>query len=457
MRFEQHMSDADALMWAIEKDPSLRSTITLITMLDRPPDPERLLARLERGTRLIPRLRQVPVRAPLSGAPPRWVTQAEVDLDYHLRRVNAPGDGTDRDLLDYAAPIAMQGFDRARPLWEFHVVEGLAGGRAAMIQKIHHSVTDGVGGMRLAALLMDLERDAPEPEDDPEGPEPDRLSALDMMIEAFGHERRRALGMARRAVGRTARAATQPAATVREAAAVASSASRLLAPAMTSLSPVMTGRSLAVRFDTITVAIDELKGAAKRADAKVNDAFVAGVLGGLARYHEHHGQPVEELRMAMPISIRSRETRALAGNQFAPARFVVPLTIADPVERMAAIRQLVGRQRSERALSLTDSIAGLLNRLPTAVVTQVFGSMLKGVDFTTSNVPGTPIDVFLAGARVDAAFPFGPLAGAACNITLLSHVGDADLGINADRAAVPDGDVFLECLSAGFEEIRDLA
>ena len=457
MRFEQHMSDADALMWAIEKDPSLRSTITLITILDRAPDPVRLLARLERGTRLIPRLRQVPVRAPLSGAPPRWVTQAEVDLDYHLRRVKAPGDGTERDLLEYAAPIAMQGFDRARPLWEFHVVEGLADGRAAIIQKIHHSVTDGVGGMKLAALLMDLERDAPDPGLPPNGPEPDHLSALDMVREAFGHERRRALGIARRAVGRTARAAMRPAATVRDAAAVASSASRLLAPAVTSLSPVMSGRSLAVRFDTLTLDIDELKRAAKRADAKVNDAFVAGVLGGLRRYHDHHGRPAESLRMAMPISIRSKETRSLAGNQFAPARFVVPLTIDDPLDRMSAVRELVTRQRSERALSLTDSIAGVLNRLPTAVVTQVFGTMLKGVDFTTSNVPGTPIPVYLAGARVDAAFPFGPLAGAACNITLLSHVGDADLGINADRAAVPDGDVFLECLTAGFEEIRDLA
>ena len=119
-------------------------------------------------------------------------------------------------------------------------------------------------------------------------------------------------------------------------------------------------------------------------------------------YHEHHGTTVEQLRTTMPISIRDESTEMLAGNQFVPARFLIPITIHDPIERMRVIRELVTFQRNEPALRFTDAIAGILNRLPTLVVTQLFGSMLKGVDFVTSNVPGVPVPVFFAGAALES-------------------------------------------------------
>jgi hypothetical protein len=158
--------------------------------------------------------------------------------------------------------------------------------------------------------------------------------------------------------------------------------------------------------------------------------------------------------MTMPINIRNDETADLAGNQFAPARFPVPLTIDDPVERMTAIRELVGRQRAEPALALTEPLASVLYRLPTSVSTGVFGAMLRGIDFVTSNVPGVPIPVYLAGARMESQFAFGPMSGAATNITLLSYLDEVQIGVNSDPAAIPDGDVFHACLLEGFDEIR---
>jgi diacylglycerol O-acyltransferase / wax synthase len=124
MRFEDRMSDMDALTWGIEKDPVLRSTISAVAVLDQAPDRDRLLDKIERGSRLIPRMRQRPVSAPLSAAPPRWLVDPGFDLKYHVRWMRAPGSGSLDDLLRVAEPIAMQGFDRARPLWEFVVVEG---------------------------------------------------------------------------------------------------------------------------------------------------------------------------------------------------------------------------------------------------------------------------------------------------------------------------------------------
>jgi WS/DGAT/MGAT family acyltransferase len=453
-RFEHRMSDSDALMWTIEKDPLLRSTIMAVALLDQAPDHARVRDKIERGLRMIPRLRQRAAAPPLRVAPPQWVMDPNFDLDYHLRYVRCPGEGSLRDLLDYAAPLAMQGFDRARPLWEFTVVEGMADGGAALIQKVHHSVTDGVGGMELAMMLLDLERDpagepgAIEPLSDAEHPSP-----LALLRDGLDHVRRRQLGIARRAAAMAPGVARDVVGNARGAVDAARSLCRLLTPVTEPLSPIMGARSLSVHFDLLTAPLAETKAAAKKADGKLNDAFVAAVAGGLARYHERHGAPVDALRMTMPINIRS-EGQAAGGNQFVPARFPVPMNIADPLERMRVIRGLVAEQRAEPALAFTDAIAGVLNRLPTGAVTQLFGSMLKGIDFVTSNVPGAPIPVYLAGSRVEANFAFAPLSGAATNITLLSHIDELQIGVNTDPAAVPDPDVFLACLQEGFDEVR---
>ncbi|MBV9663882.1 MAG: diacylglycerol O-acyltransferase, partial [Actinobacteria bacterium] len=99
-KFEGRMSDTDALMWTVEKDPLLRSTITAVALLDQAPDRERVLDKIERGIRMIPRLRQRVVAPPLGVAPPEWVYDHNFDLAYHLRFVKAAGDGSMRDLLD---------------------------------------------------------------------------------------------------------------------------------------------------------------------------------------------------------------------------------------------------------------------------------------------------------------------------------------------------------------------
>ena len=119
---------------------------------------------MERGTRLVPRMRQRVRGNPLSIAPPRWEVDPNFDLDFHLRFVRAGGDRTMRSVLDLAQPIAMQGFDRARPLWEALVVDDLVDGKAAMIMKIHHAITDGLGAVKIALVMFELERQAVEPD-----------------------------------------------------------------------------------------------------------------------------------------------------------------------------------------------------------------------------------------------------------------------------------------------------
>ena len=134
-------------------------------------------------------------------------------------------------------------------------------------------------------------------------------------------------------------------------------------------------------------------------------------------------------------------------------RFVLPVDLPTPALRIIAMREVVEVVRSERSLDHTETIAGFLNLMPKGVI----GAMLKGVDFLASNVPGVPIPMWLCGRRVERFFPFGPTAGSAVNITLMSYDGTCCIGVNSDAAAVPDPDVLQRCLEDGFAEICAVA
>lgn len=457
-RFEAHMSDSDALMWNIEKDPLLRSTIVTVLLFDRAPDWERFVDRIERGTWLIPRMRQRVATPMLRIGPPQWSGDPNFDLRYHLRRVRACEPTVDA-VLDLARTAAMAGFDRARPLWEYTVVEGLEDGRSAMILKVHHSMTDGVGGMKLLLMLFDFER---EPE--PPGPL-GRVDAvpiydpIDLVLSSVGHRQRRAFGIARRSVTETVGAASavmnDPMQAAKHGLRAAGSIARFLMPATVPRSPLLTARTLARQLSTMEVPLDDLKRAAKSVGGSLNDAFVASVIGGMQRYHEFHGVTVDDLRMVMPINLRA-EGSALGGNHFTPARFLVPLTIKDPADRIVVLGRLTREIRDEPAVHLSEALAGILNQLPTTVTTALFGAMLKGADFVTSNVPGAPFPIYSAGAALERMYAFAPLAGAAINVTLLSHCGTCCIGVNVDSVAVPDSDTFLRGLEEGFAEVLAL-
>lgn len=462
--YEDRMSDSDALMWNIERDPILRSTITGVWLLDQAPDRARLRERAERALHYIPRLRQRVAANPFSIAPPRWEVDPDFDLDFHLRFVRAPGGGERRDLLDFCQPIAMQSFDRDRPLWELYVVEELAGGKAGLVMKLHHAISDGVGLVQMMGRLMETWR-TPDPKKKPKKlpplPEPKYKGIGERFLDALGYERRkqvgRALGVLDALRSGVPEAIRHPLDTSKELAEAIASVGRLLAPVSEPLSPLMRGRSMRLHLDAISVPLAELKAAAKKAGGTLNDAFVAGVVEGMRLYHERHDAPVERLRMTMPINVREGEKAKKAGNQFVPARFEVPMQVLDPVERIKRIGEAVRQQRSEPALPLVDEISSFLNRFPAPISAQIFGSMLKGVDFVTSNVPGPHFDTFASGGLIEEIYGFGPLSGAAANITLFSYRGRCGIGINTDQLAVRDPDSLRESLDAGLAQVLALA
>jgi diacylglycerol O-acyltransferase / wax synthase len=140
-------------------------------------------------------------------------------------------------------------------------------------------------------------------------------------------------------------------------------------------------------------------------------------------------------------------------NRFTPARFALPIDEPDGPQRMRIIGALAKSWQHEPALARSGSIASVLNWLPVVAITSIFGSLLKAIDFVATNVPGLDHRTYLAGAEVLRQYAFAPTAGSAMSVSLLSHRDQCCIGINTDTAAVPDGDVLVECLRAGFDEV----
>lgn len=463
VQYDDWMGESDALMWHIERDPVLRSTVVTIWLLDQEPDPARFAATLARTEHLVPRLRQKVVEDPLGVSPPRWENDPFYDRGYHVRRARVAGSGTMRDVLDLAAPLAMQAFDKDRPLWELLLVDGLEGGRWAVVMKLHHAMSDGMGLLRMTEGLVETSRDAkmPTPRSraaagnlDEEGGRGSDLADLGL---AMMHRASTAFARSRRAVQAIGRGvlsiAGHPVDAAGEFLDTIESIGRLVRPASEPMSPLWRRRSLAHRLDVLEVPLDDLRRVAHATHATLNDVFVAAVAGGLARHHEAFGRVPNELRMSMPINVREGDNARRAGNQFVPVRFGVPMLIDDPRERMRALHGIVQAQRDEPALGLIDEVTAAINVLGDAAATRVTGAMMRAVDFVTSNVPGPSFPVYVSGARIERMFPFGPTAGAAVNITLFSYDGVAQVGINSDPVAVGDPDLLRRSLEEGFAEV----
>jgi WS/DGAT/MGAT family acyltransferase len=429
----------------------MRWTISAIVLLDGTPDWNELVARFERLSLVAPRLRQRIVEPPLNLAPPRWTTDPYFDLDFHLRRVAAPSPGDLRSVLELARTSAMGGLDRERPLWQATFVEHLADGASAVVLKMHHALTDGIGGMQLAVLLADP-LDGSEPPLPPPPPRPEALGGAALWRDVGRHHLERtasfAAGAARQTGPTAARLVRDPIGLVQDGARLAGSLLRTVRPISDTMSPVMRDRGFSWHFDALEVPFDDLHRAAKRERATLNDAFVAAITGGLRRYHEQLDHPVDELRMSMPISTRTA-SHDPGGNHVAIIRFVVPVSTADPAERMRRIHEVARAARDEPAVPYTDALMNVL--IP--VTPMAVGPMAKHMDFTASNVPGIPVEGRLCGVPVRRFFPFGPTGGAALNVTMISYAGTCCVGINCDTTAVPDTDRLRDCLAAGFDEV----
>src|SRR5579863_4589669 len=178
------MRESDAFSWYMERDPALRSTVVSVVWLGHSPDWEMLRARVERATRLVLMFRTRVVEVPGWLSTPRWTVDAAFDLSWHLRRIDAPAPHSPATVLEFAARCATTPFDPARPLWEFTLIEHLVTGGAAFVMKVHHALTDGVGGMELALSLFDTECEPTGALGVPDAPAAEQLDTATLVRES---------------------------------------------------------------------------------------------------------------------------------------------------------------------------------------------------------------------------------------------------------------------------------
>jgi diacylglycerol O-acyltransferase len=460
----QRLSGLDAMFFYLET-PSSHMHVTGVYVMEpgkQDTSFEALRAMVAERLPLAAPFRRKLVEVPLKLSHPFWIEDPDFDLDYHVRRAALPAPGGPRELENFVAQVVGLPLDRSRPLWEMYFVEGLEGGRVATVTKIHHAAIDGVSGAELAATWLDLEPTlAPRVIVDPWRPEP-IPSDVELMAFAMtslvGHPMR-VVTMARRVfdsvlhvTARNRRPGVEP------------PPSPFDAP-KTSLNQAITPHR-AVRFSRRP--LDELKAVKNHFGCTVNDVVLAVCASALRRYLiEGDELPPEPLVAMVPLSVRTESERGAHGNRVSAMLTSLATDVEDPVDRLKVIAESMRSAKEQEQLigaeTLTDwteftfpALIGRASRLVSSM--KVFDKVRPAFNVTISNVPGPPFPLFMAGSRIGAFYPLGPVAeGVGLNITVMSYCGTVQFGLNACRESVPRIEDLPRMLDDGLDELLALA
>jgi WS/DGAT/MGAT family acyltransferase len=407
----------------------------------------RALQLTEERLHLIPYARRVVRQDPLELHHPVWVESPSFDLEYHMRRAALPAPGGARELADFAADIASRPLDRSRPLWETWWIEGLEGGRIALLSKTHHAAIDGASGTELTSVMMDLTPE-PAPVKPPEQPwRPQPLpSGLELLGRSLVELSAQPLRVGR-FVAKTGRRVLRSGIDglrSREPEGEAPAAPAL-APA-TSLNGSITPHR---KFAFCQLPLAELRRVKSTLGGTVNDVVLALCSGALRRYFEARDERVEESLVAsIPISVRTEEQKGTLGNRVSFMAATLENQISDPVERLRRISAgTAGAKERHNAIG-ADALQNVQEFMPPAVFaramrlysrTKLADRLRPVANLVISNVPGPPVPLYSYGAKMVASYPMGPLMdGLRLNITVTSYDGTMFFGFMGCREAVGD-------------------
>jgi len=395
---------------------------------------------------------------PFGQGRPVWVDDTDFDISYHVRLTALPAPGNEEQLKALTSRLQSHLLDRTRPLWELWVVEGLEGGRVALVQKTHHALVDGISGVDVATVLLDF---APEPADydtqdwQPQSaPNPAQLLAESLVQRATEPAE----------VVRTVRAAFRgPRRVVQRSAELATSFSSMvsrdaIAP-KTSINAKIGQHRV---FEVVRTSLGEVKQTKNALGGTVNDVVLAGVTGGLRHLFESRDEPVEgvTLRAMVPVSVRDDSERMQFGNRVAAMFVPLPVGEDDPLVRLRTI-QTATRDLKDRKQALgAEFLVGLTDYAPQTLF-NLAGRLAHRQRFANvviTNVPGPQQPLYVMGSEMLEAFPVVPLVrNTGIGIAILSYNGQLNLGLNADRDTCADVGILAEGIEKSFAELRHLA
>ncbi len=392
---------------------------------------------IEARVRAVPEFRQKLRHVPFDLDHPVWVDDEHFDIERHVHRAALPQPGDIHELATLCGHLAGMPLDRARPLWEMWVIEGLGDDRIGLFSKMHHATVDGMSGMSLLAHLASLEPELPEV---PEAPEPDR-APNDLVLVGRGVLRRagRPLTAARLLLP----SAKALGGTVNRASRGTAMAAPLRAP-RTSFNGTISGRRTVAFAD---LSLDEVKRIKQATGSTVNDVVLSIVGGALRRYLEDRGElPRQSLLATVPVSVR--ESSGAEGSNQVSAMFThLGTDIADPRDRLEQVsagnRTAKAHQGAIPASALQDW-AELAAPLTFAAGVRLYSSLRLAEkhpvvhNLVVSNVPGPPVPIYFMGGKVEGVYPLGPVFhGAGLNITVISNDGRLHVGLIACGEQMP--------------------
>jgi len=421
-------------------------------------DFERILAFIESQLHKLPRLRQRLEWVP-GFRQPVWVDDERFNVHFHVRHAALPPPGDERQLKRLAGRILSQEFDRAKPLWEDWFVDGLEGGRFALVSKVHHCLADGISGVALANLLVGADpeyRPAPRKQWIPR-PAP---SASHLFLEEARHRVVAPLALLRSAVrgseGRSASART-PSPGLRELVDLAGQAF-----AGGGSTPLNVEIGPHRRFDWTGQPLARLRAIGASAGGTLNDVVLAVASGALRDFLRRRGVGVDgiEFRAAVPVSVRSDSERQALGNRVSAMLVGLPLDEPDPWRRLLRVIETTHELKASGMSGAGDLLTEALDLLPAPLLVPLlrWGARSSVANVVITNVPGVQHPVYLLGARQLETYPVVPLAGSqALGIALLSYDDSLYWGLNADWDALPDLHDLVSAVDASFEELEAAA
>jgi len=427
---------------------------------DPPPSFDEIAAMIAAKFHLIPRYRQRVRSVPFELGRPVWVDDPNFNLDYHLRHTALPAPGDDAAFCRLMGRIMSQPLDRDRPLWETWLVEGLAGGHWALVFKIHHCMVDGIAGIELLRVVLDLEADTTVAVPEPWEPQPEP-PGVTKVLDAWGGLATDVLATARG----LPRAISHPKNTIRSAVATVRGLARF-AGDLAATPPLSIEGSIGPHrtWAQSSASLGAVQRIRSTFGGTINDVVLAAVSGGYRELLLSRGEDADRARVRslVPVSTRHDDGKGVPDNRVSSVLYDLPVQIADPVERLQVVHEQMSELKASHMAEAGEVVVAVGNLAPPMVVGPVSRMVIRAIhrlpqrsiNTVTTNVPGPQFPLYCLGHEMLENRPFVPIShGVRVSTAILSYNGHLFFGITGDYETAPDVRVLAVAASTGIEQL----
>lgn len=422
---------------------------------------DQFVANVRSKMHLLPRYQQKVTPDPFNLGHPTWEFDPDFDINKHIFRLEVEAPGSEAELIKLAGRIFTPVMDRTKPLWDVYLVYGLEGKRTAMIARVHHCMVDGVSGVDLLKIVLDISPDVkPAAAPTPAPPQPPRPDATRRFFDAL-------LGGMQEGMNRWMEFQNG---LLNLAQAMTSEQTRGAMPDMARLVPTLAAPAPLLPFNRAcsgerklvwsTFSFAEARAIRAALEGTVNDVVLTVLSGAVSRYVKLHGQPVSgrSLRVMVPVSLRREEQRGTLGNLVSMLPVEIPLDLDDPLERFRHINRKTAAMKNARVaegLNLFSALMGILPASVQALVGAMATTPLPAFNMVSTNVPGPQVPLYAMGRRMVAYYPYVPVGYAVgCGCAIMSYDQKLYFGLTSDVQAMPDVESLKAFLEESFIELR---